>query len=93
MEIRPTGKKSLFLGPRTGRGGGGGQVPDQDRRVLAAAGQAPAVVGERQGGDVALVAGENAGQSKVSKATDLGVPIIDEKQFLRLLSEGLDALS
>jgi DNA ligase (NAD+) len=42
---------------------------------------------------VALVAGENAGQSKVSKAADLGVPVIDEKQFLRLLSEGLDALS
>jgi BRCT domain type II-containing protein len=39
------------------------------------------------------VAGENAGQSKVSKAADLGVPVIDEKQFLRLLSEGLDALS
>jgi DNA ligase (NAD+) len=42
---------------------------------------------------VALVMGESAGQSKVSKAAELGVPVIDEKQFLRLLSEGLDALS
>ncbi len=42
---------------------------------------------------VALVAGDSPGQSKVAKAVDLGVRVIDEKQFLRLLAEGLDALS
>jgi DNA ligase (NAD+) len=42
---------------------------------------------------VALVVGESPGQSKVQKADDLGVPVIDEKRFLRLLAEGRDALS
>ncbi|HEY3428237.1 MAG TPA: NAD-dependent DNA ligase LigA, partial [Acidimicrobiia bacterium] len=42
---------------------------------------------------VALVVGESPGQSKVQKAHDLGVPVIDEKRFLRLLAEGQDALS
>jgi DNA ligase (NAD+) len=41
----------------------------------------------------ALVVGESPGQSKVQKANDLGVPVIDEKHFLRLLAEGRDALS
>jgi DNA ligase (NAD+) len=42
---------------------------------------------------VGLVVGESPGQSKVQRATDLGVPVIDEKRFLRLLAEGRDALS
>ena len=42
---------------------------------------------------VALVVGDSPGQSKVQKANDLGVPVIDEKRFLRLLAEGRDALS
>jgi DNA ligase (NAD+) len=42
---------------------------------------------------VALVVGESPGQSKVQKADDLGVPVIDEKRFLQLLAEGRDALS
>jgi DNA ligase (NAD+) len=42
---------------------------------------------------VALVVGESPGQSKVQKANELGVPVIDEKRFLRLLAEGQDARS
>jgi DNA ligase (NAD+) len=41
---------------------------------------------------VALVTGVSPGQSKVNKATELGVPVIDEKQFLRVLAEGPGAL-
>ncbi len=40
----------------------------------------------------ALVVGESPGASKVSKAESLGVPIIDEAMFLRLLEEGPPAL-
>ncbi len=40
----------------------------------------------------ALVVGEAPGASKVTKAESLGVPIIDETAFLRLLDEGPDVL-
>jgi DNA ligase (NAD+) len=40
----------------------------------------------------AVVAGEAPGSAKVQKAAELGVPMIDEAAFLRLLSEGLSAL-
>lgn len=36
----------------------------------------------------ALVAGEGPGASKLSKAQDLGVPILDEESFVRLLETG-----
>ncbi len=36
----------------------------------------------------ALVAGEAPGASKISKAEELGVPIIDEEQFLHLMEHG-----
>jgi DNA ligase (NAD+) len=39
-----------------------------------------------------LVAGENAG-TKLAKAESLGVRVIDEDQFGRLLSEGPEALA
>ena len=39
----------------------------------------------------ALVAGSNAG-SKLAKATDLGVPVLDEAAFTRLLAEGRGVL-
>jgi DNA ligase (NAD+) len=32
-----------------------------------------------------IVAGENMGPSKLAKATDLGVKIIDENQFLEMI--------
>jgi DNA ligase (NAD+) len=35
-----------------------------------------------------LVVGREPGAAKVSKATDLGVPVLDEDQFLRLLDTG-----
>ena len=38
-----------------------------------------------------LVAGEKAG-SKLTKAEDLGVPVLDEAGFEKLLAEGPDAL-
>ena len=41
----------------------------------------------------ALVAGASPGGSKYSKAESLGVPIIDEPLFVRLLTDGPDALS
>jgi DNA ligase (NAD+) len=37
--------------------------------------------------------GEGPGGSKVSKAEQLGVPMIDEAHFLRLLEEGPAVLS
>ena len=40
----------------------------------------------------ALVVGESPGGSKVSKAESLGIPIIDEAMFRRLLDEGSGAL-
>jgi DNA ligase (NAD+) len=36
----------------------------------------------------ALVVGESPGAAKVAKAQELGVPIIDEETFTRLLAEG-----
>jgi DNA ligase (NAD+) len=40
----------------------------------------------------ALVVGESPGASKLAKAESLGVPIVDEAVFLRLLEEGPSAL-
>ena len=39
-----------------------------------------------------VVAGEAPGAAKVQKAEELGVPLIDEAGFLRLLAEGPTAL-
>ena len=36
----------------------------------------------------AVVVGNDPGASKLSKATDLGVPVIDEAQFVHLLETG-----
>ena len=40
----------------------------------------------------ALVLGESPGAAKVTKAQELGVPIIDEELFVRLLVEGTSVL-
>ena len=36
----------------------------------------------------ALVVGSEAGQSKLDKATDLGIPIVGEAEFRHLLETG-----
>jgi DNA ligase (NAD+) len=36
----------------------------------------------------AVVLGADPGASKITKATDLGVPVIDEAAFVRLLESG-----
>ncbi|NNF70418.1 MAG: NAD-dependent DNA ligase LigA, partial [Acidimicrobiia bacterium] len=40
-----------------------------------------------------VVAGESPGAAKITKAQDLGVPIVDEAAFQVLLAEGLDAVN
>ena len=40
----------------------------------------------------ALVVGDSPGQAKVTKAQELGVPVVDEETFVRLLAEGPSAL-
>ena len=49
------------------------------------------VTGSVSGKTSALVAGENAG-SKLAKAEQLGVPVLDELTFARLLDEGPEAV-
>jgi len=41
----------------------------------------------------AVVAGEAPGGAKLSKAADLGIPVVDEDLFVRLLTEGPTALA
>ena len=41
----------------------------------------------------ALVTGDSPGQAKVTKARELGVPVVDEDTFVRLLAEGPSALN
>ena len=45
------------------------------------------------GKTTALVVGESPGASKVSKAEELGTPIIDGEMFKALLDRGLDVLN
>ncbi|CAN5245433.1 NAD-dependent DNA ligase LigA [soil metagenome] len=57
--------------------------------VVARGGKAAGSVSRKTS---ALVAGENPGASKVQKAEESGVLVIDEARFQRLLAEGPDAL-
>jgi DNA ligase (NAD+) len=53
--------------------------------IEAAGGRATGSVSSRT---TALVVGDSPGASKVDKARELGIPIIDEEEFRRLLAEG-----
>lgn len=57
--------------------------------IEAAGGRATSSVSAKT---TALVVGESPGASKVAKANELGVPVVDEETFRRLLSEGPAAL-
>ena len=48
-------------------------------------GKSPGSVSKRT---TAVVVGESPGASKLNKATELGVPVIDEAAFVRLLETG-----
>ena len=50
------------------------------------------VTGSVSGKTTAVVAGESPGGSKMTKAVDFNVPIVDEALFVRLLAEGPPAL-
>ena len=53
--------------------------------IKARGGKAPSSVSKKT---TALVAGPDAGGSKLAKATELGVPVLDEAQFTHLLETG-----
>lgn len=58
--------------------------------IEAAGGRATSSVSAKT---TALVVGESPGAAKVTKANDLGVPVVDEAMFRRLLEEGPSALA
>jgi DNA ligase (NAD+) len=53
--------------------------------IKAAGGKSPGSVSAKT---YAVVLGADPGASKITKATDLGVPVIDEAAFVRLLESG-----
>ncbi len=67
-----------------------GYTRDQAKEALESRGAR--VTGSVSGRTTAVIAGESPGASKINKATELGVPIVDEETFQRLLTEGLSAL-
>jgi DNA ligase (NAD+) len=58
---------------------------EAEAAIKARGGKAPGSVSKKT---TALVAGEAPGAAKLSKATELGVPILDEAAFARLLETG-----
>jgi DNA ligase (NAD+) len=48
--------------------------------------------GSVSGKTTALIVGDSPGASKTKKAEELGVPILDEEGFTRLLEKGLSAI-
>ncbi len=56
-----------------------------EAEIKARGGKAPGSVSKKT---LAVVAGEGPGASKVSKAEELGVPVIDEAAFVKLLETG-----
>ncbi len=64
----------------------------RDQAKSAAEHKGARVTGSVSKNTTAVVAGANAG-SKLAKATDLGIPVLDEAAFDRLLAEGPGALA
>ena len=62
---------------------------EAEAAIVARGGKATGSVSKRT---TALVAGENPGASKMTKAQDLGIPVIDSSTFGRLLDEGPSVL-
>jgi DNA ligase (NAD+) len=58
---------------------------DAEAAIKARGGKSPGSVSKRT---TALVIGAEPGASKVTKATDLGVPVLDSAQFVTLLDSG-----
>ena len=56
-----------------------------EQAVKARGGRSPGSVSKKTS---AVVVGEDPGASKLTKANDLGVPILDEEQFVHLLDTG-----
>ena len=53
--------------------------------IKSRGGKAPGSVSKRT---TAVVVGADPGGSKLTKATELGVPVLDESQFVHLLDTG-----
>jgi DNA ligase (NAD+) len=56
-----------------------------EEAIKARGGKAPGSVSKRT---TAIVAGEAAGAAKLTKAQELGVPVLDEAGFAHLLEKG-----
>jgi DNA ligase (NAD+) len=56
-----------------------------EEAILSRGGKSPGSVSKKT---TAVVVGAEPGQAKLTKATDLGVPILDEAGFARLLETG-----
>ena len=58
---------------------------DAERAIKARGGKSPGSVSSKT---TAVVVGESPGASKLTKAEALGIPILDEDQFIHLLETG-----
>jgi DNA ligase (NAD+) len=58
---------------------------EAEAAIVERGGKSPGSVSKKS---FALVVGADPGQSKVTKAEEVGVPILDERQFVRLLETG-----
>lgn len=67
-----------------------GFTRDETQAAIEAAGGK--ATGSVSGRTTALVVGDSPGASKVDKANQLGIPIIDEATFVKLLEEGPEVL-
>jgi DNA ligase (NAD+) len=65
----------------------------RDQAADAIAARGGKATGSVSGKTTALIVGESPGGSKLSKAESLGVPVLDEEGFVRLLEEGPEAVS
>jgi DNA ligase (NAD+) len=64
---------------------GGWSREDAEAAIVARGGRSPGSVSSRT---TCLVVGEAPGASKLSRAEDVGIPVIDEEAFARLLETG-----